>query len=169
MVSHKSCKKKRTWMRIWVHKYKKKHNRSHNRGMTWTIKWPNCESLNWHLLEGGIKVKTWGAWREVCGPICGLDQLGQRVQKVECLMNSLHSSVIRMGEKVEEIELDVKTTITCRVCYKHAPIEGVSHVNVFGCGHCFCSVHMCAFSMTNCATCRAPIVGKFKLFLWVIQ
>ena len=117
------------------------------------------------LARGGYQSQDLGCLREVCGPICGLDQLGQRVQKVECLMNSLHSSVIRMGEKVEEIELDVKTTITCRVCYKHAPIEGVSHVNVFGCGHCFCSVHMCAFSMTNCATCRAPIVGKFKLFL----
>ena len=115
------------------------------------------------LARGGYQSQDLGCLREVCGPICGLDQLGQRVQKVECLMNSLHSSVIRMGEKVEEIELDVKTTITCRVCYKHAPIEGVSHVNVFGCGHCFCSV--CAFSMTNCATCRAPIVGKFKLFL----
>ena len=115
------------------------------------------------LARGGYHSQDLGCLRGGSGPICGLDRLGQRVQKVECLMNSLHSSVIRMGEKVEEIELDVKTTMTCRVCYKHAPIDGVSHVNVFGCGHCFCSV--CAFSMTNCATCRAPIVGKFKLFL----
>ena len=48
------------------------------------------------LARGGYQSQDLGCLREVCGPICGLDQLGQRVQKVECLMNSLHSSVIRM-------------------------------------------------------------------------
>ena len=53
--------------------------------------------------------------------------------------------------------------LNVQVCKKHAPIEGVSYVNVLGCGHCFCNY--CAFAMKTCALCRAPVVGKFRLFI----
>ena len=69
----------------------------------------------------------------------------------------------QVGQALEDIEADMRSTITCRVCYKHAPVDGFTHVNVLSCGHAFCS--LCAFTMVHCATCRAPVVGKFKLFL----
>lgn len=53
--------------------------------------------------------------------------------------------------------------LNMQVCNKYAPIEGVSYVNVLGCGHCFCNY--CAFAMKTCALCRAPVVGKFRLFI----
>ena len=40
------------------------------------------------LARGGYQSQDLGCLREGPGPICGLDRLGQRVQKVECLMNS---------------------------------------------------------------------------------
>ena len=72
----------------------------------------------------------------------------------------------RVGDlegKVNDLELDIKSTTTCRVCYKNVPIDGIANVNVLGCGHAFCSV--CALSMRHCAICNALVdqVGKFKL------
>ena len=29
--------------------------------------------------------------------------------------------------------------LNMQVCNKYAPVEGVSYVNVLGCGHCFCN------------------------------
>ena len=78
-------------------------------------------------------------------------------------MASLRHRVDNLEEKVNDLELDIKSTITCRVCYKNVPVDGVSHVNVLGCGHAFCNV--CALSMRHCAMCNAPVVGKFKLFI----
>ena len=72
-------------------------------------------------------------------------------------------TVMGISNKVEDLELDVHSTITCRVCYKHTPVEGYSHVNVLNCGHAFCNI--CVFSMKHCATCWAPVIGKFKLYI----
>ena len=89
--------------------------------------------------------------------------LAERVGNLECHVSSLGSKMSEMGQALEDIEADIRSTITCRVCYKHAPVDGFTHVNVLSCGHAFCS--LCAFTMVHCATCRAPVVGKFKLFL----
>ena len=79
------------------------------------------------------------------------------------LLESLSCRLANVEEMVEELRLEIKSTITCRVCYKNAPVDGYSHVNVLGCGHAFCSV--CAMSMKHCAICKALVVGKFKLFI----
>ena len=100
---------------------------------------------------------------EIAWPIDGVQVLKHRVQQVESLMFDLKAGVDKIGNRVEDLENDMNSTITCRVCYKHAPIDGVSHVNVLSCGHAFCSV--CAFSMKDCATCRSPVIGKFRLFI----
>ena len=79
------------------------------------------------------------------------------------LLESLSCRLANVEEMVEELRLEIKSTITCRVCYKNAPVDGYSHVNVLGSGHAFCSV--CAMSMKHCAICKALVVGKFKLFI----
>ena len=79
------------------------------------------------------------------------------------LLDNLSCRLESLEDVVEELRLELKSTITCRVCYKNAPVEGFSHVNVLGCGHAFCSV--CAMSMKNCAICKALVIGKFKLFI----
>ena len=79
------------------------------------------------------------------------------------LLGSLQCRVEDLEQIVEDLRLDIKSTITCRVCYKNAPVDGFSQVNVLGCGHAFCSI--CALSMQNCAICKAVVVGKFKLFI----
>ena len=79
------------------------------------------------------------------------------------LLESLSCRLANVEEMVEELRLEIKSTITCRVCYRNAPVDGYSHVNVLGCGHAFCSV--CAMSMKHCAICKALVVGKFKLFI----
>ena len=77
--------------------------------------------------------------------------------------NSINVRLSKIEARLEDIETDLSSTITCRVCWKHAPIEGVSYVNVLGCGHAYCN--LCAFGMLQCPTCKAPVVGKFKLFI----
>ena len=79
------------------------------------------------------------------------------------LLDNLSCRLESLEDVVEELRLELKSTITCRVCYKNVPVEGFSHVNVLGCGHAFCSV--CAMSMKNCAICKALVIGKFKLFI----
>ena len=79
------------------------------------------------------------------------------------LLDNLSCRLESLEDVVEELRLELKSTITCRVCYKNAPVEGFSHVNVLGCGHAFCSV--CAMSMKNCAICNTLVIGKFKLFI----
>lgn len=108
---------------------------------------------------GGVDLEKF----EITWPIDGIQVLKHRVQQMEFLMFDLKASVDKIGNRVEDLENDMNSTITCRVCYKHAPIDGVSHVNVLSCGHAFCSV--CAFSMKSCATCRSPVIGKFRLFI----
>ena len=100
---------------------------------------------------------------EIAWPIDGIQVLKHRVQQMEVSMCNFKAVLDVIGNKVEDLEQDMKSTIICRVCYKHAPIDGVSHVNVLSCGHAFCSV--CAFSMKDCAACRSPVIGEFRLFI----
>ena len=93
-----------------------------------------------------------------------------RINTIEVQLNGVQQGqqtaaeqIARLEQQFQSMEEEVKSTITCRVCYKKCPIEGFSYVNMLGCGHAFCSI--CCFSMKECAICRAPVVGKFKLFI----
>ena len=105
------------------------------------------------------------------GGMCG------RLNKVEDHINEIQKAqqetqhnqqmtderLAAFAEQLQCMEEEMKSTITCRVCYKRCPIEGFSYVNMLGCGHAFCSI--CCFSMKECAICRTAVVGKFKLFI----
>ena len=45
------------------------------------------------------------------------------------LFDNLSCRLEILEDVVEELRLELKSTITCRVCYKNAPVEGFSHVN----------------------------------------
>ena len=89
--------------------------------------------------------------------------LSTNVANLDFILDTLSCRLESLEDVVEELQLELKSTITCRVCYRNAPVDGYSHVNVLGCGHAFCSV--CAMSMKHCAICKALVVGKFKLFI----